>query len=148
MGKSFESEIEIRWADCDSNKHVRHSAYYDFGAHCRIRFFTEIKFGSSKLEELNIGPILFKEECSFIRELHLDDTVKVSLLRGEMSDDGSRFEMHHELYNLKGDKSAYITIKGAWMNLKTRKLTVPPIELHNSLSELPLGDYYTYKKSS
>jgi len=144
----FEKKIEVRWSDCDVNRHVRHSAYYDFGAHCRIRFFESINFDSKKMGTLNIGPVLFKEECSFIKELKLDDIIIINLLRGKMPDDGSRFELHHEIFNSSGDKSAHITVKGAWMDVKARKLTIPPIELHHKLFELKWGDYYIYKKLS
>ncbi|MEL6356722.1 MAG: acyl-CoA thioesterase, partial [Bacteroidota bacterium] len=134
--KIFEKQIEVRWSDCDANRHVRHSAYYDYGAHSRIRFFTEVGFDSGKLNELNVGPILFKEECSFIRELTSDDTITVNLLKGELSEDGSRWVLHHEIYNRHGEKSAHITIKGAWMDLKLRKLTIPPAEMAKAMHEL------------
>lgn len=143
---TFEKKIEIRWADCDANRHVRHSAYYDFGAHSRIKFFTEMGFNSANLAQMDLGPILFKEECSFIRELRAEDTIMVNLLKGKVSEDASRWELHHEIYNSQGEKSAHITIKGAWMDLKKRKLTIPPIELASKLHELEQGDYYVYGK--
>jgi acyl-CoA thioesterase FadM len=30
---SFSKQLSFRWSDLDPNFHVRHSAYYDFGAH-------------------------------------------------------------------------------------------------------------------
>ena len=145
--KKFEQEIVIRWADCDQNRHVRHSAYYDYGAHIRIRYFNELGFSSAILSKLSIGPILFKEECSFIKELHPDDIITINLLKGEISEDASRWILHHEIFNHKGEKSAHITTKGAWMNLKIRKLTVPPLDIAKALHELPMGEEYTYKKN-
>lgn len=144
--KKFEKNIEVRWSDVDPNRHVRHSAYYEYGAHVRIRYFTECGFDSATMSQLNIGPILFKEECSFIKEIRPDDTISINVLKGEVSEDASRWILHHEIFNQKGEKSAHITIKGAWIDLNIRKLTSPPIELAKAIHELPLGDHYTYKK--
>jgi acyl-CoA thioester hydrolase len=33
---SFSKQLSFRWSDLDPNFHVRHSAYYDFGAQHRI----------------------------------------------------------------------------------------------------------------
>lgn len=142
----FEREIEVRWADCDANRHVRHSAYYDYGAHSRIRFFNELGYDSKKMDEIHMGPILFKEECSFIRELRAEDQIRVNLLKGKIAEDGSRWELHHEIYNGEGVKSAHITISGAWMDLQKRRLMIPPAELAKELHKLPEGEAYIYKK--
>lgn len=146
--KVFESNIEVRWSDCDPNRHVRHSAYYDYGAHVRIRFFIELGYTAAKLSKLNLGPILFKEECSFIKEIYPDDIITVNLLRGEISGDASRWVLHHEIVNQHGEKSAHITVKGAWMDLGIRKLTTPPAELAQAFLDLPKGEEYTYRKKS
>ena len=110
--KSFEKTLEVRWSDCDPNRHVTHSKYYDYGAHCRVSFFIESGFNTEKMAELQIGPILFKEECTFIKELKIQDTVRVNILKGEISEDGGRWTVHHEIFNQKGDKCAHITAKG------------------------------------
>jgi len=142
----FEKSIEVRWSDCDPNRHVLHSSYYVYGAHTRIRFFADNGFGAKEMEKQNIGPILFKEECSFIKELKPDDTIMVNLLKGEISKDGARWVLHHEIFNQQSEKCAHITIKGAWIDLNLRKLAVPPIGLVKILQELPEGESYFYKK--
>ncbi|MEL6988477.1 MAG: acyl-CoA thioesterase [Bacteroidota bacterium] len=143
----FETPIEVRWADVDQNRHVRHSAYYDYGAHNRIRFFVANGFPADKLAALNIGPILFKEECSFIRELHPDETITINLLKGSVSENGARWVLHHEIFKGNGEKAAHITIKGAWMDLAERKLTIPPLALAEALYELDQGEDFVYKKT-
>jgi acyl-CoA thioester hydrolase len=144
---TFEKKIEIRWADADANGHVRHSAYYDYGAHIRIRFFEKLGFKASEMNKLSIGPILFKEECSFIKELQIEDTITINLKKGAVSEDGSRWEIHHEIFNTQGEKSAHISMKGAWLDLNTRKLTIPPSALAEAFHNLELGNGYLYKKS-
>lgn len=144
----LEKNIEVRWADCDMNRHVRHSAYYDYGAHIRIQLFKQAGYPPSRLEQLGIGPILFKEECSFIKEIHADDTITINLLKGEVSPDAARWTLHHELFNIKGEKCAHITIKGAWMDLYQRKLVTPPAELAEKFQGLPQGEEYMHRSSA
>lgn len=144
--EKYEKQIEVRWSDVDQNRHVRHSCYYDYGAHVLIRFFAESGFDSKTISALNIGPIIFKEECSFIRELGPDDSITVNLQKGKMNEDASRWVMHHEIFNSKSEKSAHITLTGAWMDLAARKLTVPPKQLAKALHELPEGQEFAYKK--
>ncbi len=143
----YEVEIEVRWADADPNRHVRHSAYYDYGAHARIRFFKDYGFTAKKLEGLNIGPIIFKEECSFIRELSPDDAIKINILKGAMTGNASKWVLHHEIFNQHGVKCAQITTQGAWIDLEKRKLTIPPQEIADAMHQLPSGDFYVYSKA-
>ncbi len=145
--RKFEKKIEVRWSDSDQNRHVRHSSYYDYGAHARIRFFMERGFDFSQLEELRIGPILFKEECSFIREIRPDDTITINILKGKVTEDGSRWILHHEIFDQHGEKKAHITVKGAWIDLDRRKLTNPPLGLAEAFLELPPGEEYVYQKA-
>ena len=39
---SFSKELSFRWSDLDPNFHVRHSAYYDFGAQHRIEILESL----------------------------------------------------------------------------------------------------------
>jgi acyl-CoA thioester hydrolase len=144
--KSYEKFIEVRWADNDPNGHVQHSAYYEYAAHVRIRFFAELGYDSVKRNELQIGPILFKEECSFIREIRPDDVLRVNMLRGDLSDDGSKWVIHHEIFDQHDEKKAHITVRGAWMDLNARRLTIPPQPMSEALQELPEGEDYVYRK--
>ena len=60
--KTFEKQIEIRWSDVDQNRHVRHSAYYDFGTHLRGRYLAEHGYDAESMNEMKLGPVLFKGE--------------------------------------------------------------------------------------
>ncbi len=145
--KAFELPIHVRWSDCDANQHVRHSAYYDYGAHARITFFNTQGFSSSRMQELGIGPILFKEECSFIKEIRLDSAIKINLLKGSIAADGSKWTLHHEILGMSNNKHAHITVHGAWMDLRKRKLISPPAELAELIDTLQDGADYVYRKS-
>src|SRR3954471_20096804 len=61
--QTYSQTIQIRWADIDANRHLRHSVYYDYGAAMRMNVLSERGLTTKKLEELMMGPILFREEA-------------------------------------------------------------------------------------
>ncbi|MBK8610518.1 MAG: acyl-CoA thioesterase [Chitinophagaceae bacterium] len=133
----YSKKIEIRWADLDPNFHVLHSKYYDFGAYCRMAFLTEHGITPALMAAENIGPIIFREECLFKREIKFGDTVTVFLKLSKCSEDGSRWSMVHELWTNTDTLAALITIDGAWMDTQLRKLIVPPEICYLGLNQIP-----------
>ncbi|ESU23996.1 thioesterase-like protein [Flavobacterium enshiense DK69] len=121
----FTREISIRWADLDPNFHVRHSAYYDYGAQHRIEILEREGLTMKIMQEQHFGPIIFREECVFRKEMHLGDKIFISTKMGKMKADASRWTIVHELKNEKDELCAKITLDGAWINTKLRKLAVP-----------------------
>ncbi len=118
--------IDIRWSDLNPNFHLRHSAYYDFGAYCRVAFMSENGLDPTVLMVNNIGPILFREECVFKRELQFGDAVKINLRVTKTTPDFSRWTMVHEIWKNETVLAAIITVDGAWLDTIKRKLTIPP----------------------
>lgn len=123
---SFEKNIEVRWSDLDPNFHVLHSKYYDFGAYCRMAFFVEQGITPGLMKEHNIGPILFREECIFRREISFGDMVTIDLHLTRHSGDYGRWSMKHEIRKNNDTISAIINIDGAWIDTIKRKLAHPP----------------------
>ena len=109
--QSFSLPIQIRWADIDQNRHLRHSVYYDYGATVRIACFSQQGLTTAKLEELGIGPIAFREEAVFRRELKFEDKVTVDLVVTKATPDFSRCIRHH-IY--KEDKTVAAILKYGW----------------------------------
>ena len=126
----------------DPNFHLRHTSYYDIGAYCRISFLNEHGFTPGLLIKYQIGPILFREECVFKREVHFGDSVEVSLELKKSFRDMSRWTMVHEIWKNESILSAVITVDGAWIDIVKRKLTKPPEELIDAFNKLPkTGDF-------
>lgn len=128
---TFTREISIRWSDLDPNFHLRHSAYYDFGAQHRIEILSQQGLTMKIMQEQHFGPIAFREECVFRKEIHLNDTITITTKIGKMRADASRWTIVHDFHNHEGALCAKITIDGAWMDTQLRKLAVPtpPIAL-------------------
>lgn len=126
---SYKVTFPTRWADFDPNNHMRHSAYNDYAAESRVRFFNAYKLSLIEFNKLNIGPILFKEETSFYREISLSDDITVEVLLKGTSTKGERFKFRHKIYRGDGVLAAEIDIYAAWLDLKSRKLTDPPPQI-------------------
>lgn len=119
----------VRWAELDPNGHMRHSAYADFAADQRVHWLASHSYDLRKFAELRIGPILFREETKYLKEIHAGEEIRVEgrLMNG--TPDGSRWTIEHTIYKADGRVAATVTVDGAWLDLERRKLTVPPAEL-------------------
>lgn len=132
----FEIPLLVRWSDLDPNYHVRHSVYYDFGAQCRIQGFFKYGLSAELMTKNNLGPILFREEAIFRRELRLEDDLRIDLKITKLRKDGSRFSFQHQIR--RGEElCAVINVDCAWLDTQKRKLTVPPEIAFKVLDEMP-----------
>jgi acyl-CoA thioester hydrolase len=126
----------VRWAEMDPNGHMRHSAYADFAADQRVAFLGQKGFDLRKFAELRLGPILFREETKFLKEVHLGEAIRVDGRVASLSEDGSRWTIVHTLYKADGRVAATVTVDGAWLDLDKRKLRLPPPELADIMREM------------
>ena len=133
----YSRSVEVRWSDMDPNFHLRHSVYYDWGAYIRMCFLTEHSLSTSVLQQLHIGPILFREECVFKREIAFGDAVEVNLHLAKCRRDMSRWTMTHEIWKNKETLSAIVTVDGAWIDTQIRKLAVPPEFIKQEFDAIP-----------
>lgn len=126
---SFSKQLSFRWSDLDPNFHVRHSAYYDFGAQHRIEILESLGLTMKVLQTNHFGPILFREECVFRKEIGLSDTIFMHTKISKMRPDASRWSIVHEFKNADDKVCATITVDGAWMDTKLRKIANPTPEI-------------------
>lgn len=125
---SYSVTFATKWSDFDPNRHMRHTAYNEYAAEVRIRFFEAQNFSIEEFTKHNIGPILFEEYVSFRKEIHLGENISVNLKLSGLSQNNERWKITHEVFNEVGQLSAIIKVYGAWLNLTKRKLTAPPKE--------------------
>ena len=123
---SFQVTFATKWSDFDPNRHMRHTAYNDYAAEVRVRYFAKYNFSIEEFTKHNIGPILFEEYVSFRKEIHLGENISVNLKISGLSKNNERWKLTHEVFNEAGQLSAIIKVYGAWLDLTKRKLTVPP----------------------
>ncbi len=119
----YMKSFEIRWSDLDANRHLANSAYINFMSHTRMAYLTEQGFSQKAMQQEQIGPVVFYEHMYYFREILAGPPIRVSLEVKGMSEDGMFFEFHHNFYDAKGRHMAHCEMMGAWIDLKTRKLT-------------------------
>ncbi len=138
--ENFRHLVEVRWADCDANHHVRHSAYADFCTHARIEWLKAHGFGFEQFQAQAFGPVIFKEWTEYFKEVRMSERLTIEVRIAGLSDDGSRFRIHHDVYKEDGRLAAKHEVSGAWLDLKARKLTLPPTALAEIFSGLARTD--------
>ena len=133
----FKIPVELRWADLDPNFHLRHSVYYYYGAFCRIQFLASRHITAQFMHQQHFGPILFREECVFKKEIRLPDTITIDVKLVKARKDGSRWTMQHQIFKNDEILAAVITLDGAWIDTVKRKLAIPPQILHAVFDHAP-----------
>ena len=129
--------IQIRWADIDANRHLRHSVYYDYGAAMRINILSSQGLTSKVLEETMMGPVLFREEALFKREIKLEDKITLTLELVKATPDFSRWSLRHHFLKEDGTVAAILNLDGAWIDLVKRKLAMPTELMKKIFNDFP-----------
>ena len=135
-------EGQVLWSQIDANQHMRHSAYADFGAQARLTMLENLGLKPSELFKYKIGPVLFREELFYLREVGINDHVKVTCELIKARSDGSRWSIKHEIFRGDGIKAAIIIANGAWIDMEKRKLAALPPALLELFMHSPKADDY------
>ena len=144
MKTDFRQEIQLRWADMDANAHMRHSVYYDFGASIRIAFLNKFGVDFEYMEAEHFGPVLFREEAVFRREIRYGHKIWIDLTVPKAKRDGSRFTFQHEIRREDNTLCATIQVDGAWIDTQARKLTVPPARVQTMFEQAPKSEGFAW----
>ena len=138
----YEKTYTVRWADMDPNVHMRHSAYTEYAPQVRLEYLADQGFSMVEFTQLGLGPILFREETRFLKEISMGEAIRVTVELGGISADGSRWCLIHTIYKANGHEAAIVTVDGAWLDLRRRKLTLPPPELTAAFTNITRHSSY------
>ena len=95
------------------------------------------------MTQLHFGPILFREECVFKKEIRLGDKVTINLELLKSRRDYSRWTIQHTI--MKNDTvSAILTVDGAWLDTIKRKLALPPQQVVHVFEKMPMGENFQW----
>lgn len=144
----YKEPLVIRWADIDANRHLRHSVYYDFAAAMRMNYLNSHGLTTEKLIEWQVGPILFREEALFKREVKLEDNVEIDVQLVSARSDYSRWALRHNFTKQDGTVCTIVTVDGAWMDLVKRKLTVPNDFVQSIFSDFPKSPDFKWNEKA
>ena len=138
----YSKEFLAGWGAMDFNGHLANTAYLDLAADVRMAFLSDHGFPPSELRRLAIGPVVRKDELEYFREIGLHETVIVTHAVLGMSPDGSRFQIQNEIWSSSGERAAVVRSTGGWLDLRARKLIVPPRELFEVFQRAPKAPGY------
>jgi acyl-CoA thioester hydrolase len=144
--EQFIQTAEIRWSDLDPNFHLRHSVYYDYGAFARINFLNMHELTPEFMNEYQFGPILFREECVFRKEIRLGDTISLDVRLLRSRTDFSRWSIRHNIFKNTDVLAAVLTVDGAWIDLQRRKLATPPEKVAHVFEQMPRTEDFEWIK--
>jgi acyl-CoA thioester hydrolase len=100
----------------------------------------------SVLAQNQFGPIIFREEAVFRREVLFGDKLVITSKLIKAREDYSRWTIQHELWKNDDMLAAVLTLDGAWIDTAKRKLFVPPSFVKDAFDTLPKhADFYFEK---
>ncbi|MEO1052304.1 MAG: acyl-CoA thioesterase [Bacteroidota bacterium] len=135
--EEYKRAFNIIWADLDPNSHMRHTAYNNYAAQVRVNIFSDLGAPVHKMVTMGIGPILFREETKFLKEVLMNETITVDCCIAAMRSNGTKFRFIHNIFKESGEKSAIVVAEGSWLDLNLRKITAPPEEIIHMMHDMP-----------
>lgn len=139
---AYHKTFEIRWADLDPNRHLRHTPYNDFATHVRFSYLREHGFGPAEFAAHDLGPVITREETRFFREVGMTDTVTIDFKLAALSPAADRFRLSHDVTRSDGVLAARVVVDGVWLNLTTRTPMAPPPKLGEVLRAMARTEDY------
>jgi len=136
----YRKTLYATWGDMDFNSHMGTAAYLHKSGDVRMMFFSENGFPMSEFLRTGIGPVIFKDQLEYFREIGLLQEIQVTLAVAGMSEDGSRWWMRNEFLRPDGKPAARVTSEGGWIDLQARRVAAPPPELLRALQQIPRTD--------
>ncbi len=127
----------VGWRDADMNGHMRNTAFLDHVNDVRMMFFAQQGFTMAEFARRRIGPVSFRDELEYTRELKLFEEFRLHMELVGASPDESRFKLRNTFARMDGAVCARVTSLGGWFDLQTRKLIVPPEALLAAIQAIP-----------
>ncbi|MGB9429387.1 MAG: thioesterase family protein [Gammaproteobacteria bacterium] len=142
MSAAYHREFEVRWADLDPNGHLRHTAYMDCAAQARVGFLHDFGFTLERFRVLGIGPVLFREDTRYLHEVRASEHITVTTEISGLSPNRKHWRIRHRIYKADGELACTVDVQGAWLDLKARKIMMPPPELMQAMEKAPRTEDY------
>ena len=148
MSEVFQTRFRAGWRAMDANGHMANTAYLDFAADTRFRYFEANGFTARDFERTRIGPVVMRDATEYRAEIRLQEEFSVSFELEGLSADGSRFRLRNTFVRADGKVAAIVTTDAGWWSLESRRLMLPPPELATAMARLKRTDDFEELPSS
>ena len=132
----FEQRFRVGWSDLDGNAHMGNASYLGYASDTRMHYFTEHGFTMARFASEKFGPVVVRDELTYLKELRLMDEFKVDYELVGLSENGMRFRVRNTFRNSSGEVAASVTSDGLWFDLEHRRPRVPPADLDSLMRAL------------
>jgi len=133
----YSMTYNIRWSDLDANGHVNYSAYVDATEELLYRFFSEQGFPPDVFLKLGIGAVYSSITANFFREVRVGESISITYTLTGLSPKGVRWKVHHDILKSNGKKAVVIDMEGIFLDLNSRRPTLPTPEILAILQQVP-----------
>jgi acyl-CoA thioester hydrolase len=133
----YKKQAHIRWSDLDPNYHLRHSAFYDLAAQFRTEFLQTQGIGIDLFMKHQINPVLLKEEGVFKKEIRYGQEIYLRFELKGLSQDFSKYAIQTTFLRADDEVCATVTVFGGWLDVKNRKLAMPPQAIIDTIEKMP-----------
>jgi acyl-CoA thioester hydrolase len=116
----------VGWGQVDFNQHMGNAGYLILAVDARFLYFQSRGLPVTEFMRLQVGPVVVSDELEYFSELRLLEPVTVTLELDGLSADGAQMRLRNEFFRADGKRAARVTSQGLWMNLQTRRPTIPP----------------------
>ena len=145
--KEFSRTFVVKWADLDTNGHLRYSVYIDYAVDTQFRSIESHGYTPKKLMDIGFGPVILRMETRFHQEVTFDESVVDSFKLAGLSPDGARWKSRHDILKSNGNKAATIKLEGVWVDVHTKQAIAPPPDLLQILNLLPRTENFEILRS-
>ncbi len=125
----FLNKLKVRWNDLDANGHLANASYIALMSATRVEYAESLGFTFVDFKKMMVGPVALREEVHYFREVFLGDPIYISQELVGATKDHIFYKIRHNFYDSEGKNFARGEMLGAWIDLKTRKLTQLPDEV-------------------
>ncbi|WP_229683692.1 acyl-CoA thioesterase [Nocardia camponoti] len=127
--------ILVRGYELDTQGHLNHAVYHQYGEHARWELLRAAGIAQDKFIASGVGAVVLESTIKYRNELIGGDEVSVSC---DFEWTGGKvFRFHHEIKKLDGTLAAEIVVVAGAMDLTARKLIANPDEHFRNLAERP-----------
>jgi acyl-CoA thioester hydrolase len=148
MNEIFQTCFRAGWRAMDANGHMANTAYLDFAADTRFRFFEANGFTARDFERTRIGPVVMRDATDYRAEILLQEEFSVTFELMGLSEDGSRFRLRNTFLKSDGRVAAVVITDAGWWSLDKRRLVAPPPALAAAMALLNRTDDFAELPSS
>ncbi len=122
--KEFEYKVMIRESHLDSYGHVNNATYVELYEEARWEFLEQGGFGFKYIHDYKEGPVVLEINVKYRKELNNREIITIRSY--DFFVKGKILKMKHQMIKENGDVASEADLTFGYMNLKERKLILPP----------------------